>query len=69
MLLQSSYGYILRRRYHQRSYPEIRTAEVHFNPSRIITDRGTAFTSTEFKDYCRKENIASQDYGWFIQGQ
>jgi len=24
------------------------------NPSRIITDRGT---STEFEDYCRKENI------------
>lgn len=26
-------------------------------PSRIITDRGTAFTSVAFKDYCRKHNI------------
>lgn len=27
------------------------------NPRRIISDRGTAFTSNEFHDYCRKENI------------
>ncbi|CAH2094786.1 unnamed protein product [Euphydryas editha] len=27
------------------------------NPRRIITDRGTAFTSDEFADYCREENI------------
>lgn len=27
------------------------------NPRRFITDRGTAFTSHEFEDYCREENI------------
>lgn len=27
------------------------------NPRRIISDRGTAFTSKEFKDYCSAENI------------
>lgn len=27
------------------------------NPVRIITDRGSAFTSTAFKDYCLKQNI------------
>ena len=27
------------------------------NPSRIITDRGTAFTSTAFKEYCEKQQI------------
>jgi len=27
------------------------------NPQRIISDRGTAFTSTDFKDYCSEENI------------
>jgi len=27
------------------------------NPSRIITDRGTSFTSTEFKIYCNQEDI------------
>lgn len=25
--------------------------------SRIISDRGTAFTSNEFEDYCHKKNI------------
>lgn len=31
---------------------------VHFgNPKRIISDRGTAFTSNEFREYCKKENI------------
>lgn len=27
------------------------------NPRRIISDRGTAFTSNEFREYCKKENI------------
>lgn len=27
------------------------------NPRRIITDKGTAFTSTSFKDHCKEENI------------
>lgn len=27
------------------------------NPSRIITDRGAAFTSNDFKEYCESENI------------
>lgn len=27
------------------------------NPSHIITDHGTLFTSNEFKEYCEKENI------------
>lgn len=27
------------------------------NPSRIITDRGAAFTSTDFKKYCEDEKI------------
>ena len=27
------------------------------NPSRIITDRGTAFTSNDFHDYCKNQNI------------
>lgn len=27
------------------------------NPARIITDRGTAFTSNSFKEYCESENI------------
>lgn len=27
------------------------------NPGRIISDRGTAFTSKEFEEYCQKENI------------
>lgn len=27
------------------------------NPQRIITDRGTAFTSGEFAEYCKEENI------------
>lgn len=27
------------------------------NPRRIISDRGTSFTSQEFKSYCKEENI------------
>lgn len=27
------------------------------NPSRIVSDRGTAFTSAEFENYCHQENI------------
>lgn len=27
------------------------------NPSRIITDRGSAFTSTDFHEYCKEQNI------------
>jgi len=32
-------------------------AAIFCNPRRIISDRGTAFTSSEFKEYCRTENI------------
>ena len=32
--------------------------QVNFeNPRRIISDRGTAFTSNEIEEYCKKENI------------
>lgn len=34
-----------------------RQAITFCNPRRIISDRGTAFTSGEFKKYCREENI------------
>ncbi|GFX59635.1 hypothetical protein TNCV_3754001 [Trichonephila clavipes] len=27
------------------------------NPARIITDKGSAFTSSSFEDYCKKQNI------------
>ncbi|GFY25016.1 transposon Ty3-I Gag-Pol polyprotein [Trichonephila clavipes] len=27
------------------------------NPARIITDKGSAFTSSAFEDYCNKQNI------------
>ncbi|GFT51786.1 transposon Ty3-I Gag-Pol polyprotein [Trichonephila clavipes] len=27
------------------------------NPARIITDNGSAFTSSAFEDYCKKQNI------------
>lgn len=27
------------------------------NPRRVVSDRGTAFTSNDFKEYCRHENI------------
>lgn len=37
---------------------KIRIHQQHFgNPHRFITDRGTAFTSTEFRQYCEEENI------------
>jgi len=32
-------------------------ASVFGNPKRIITDRGTAFSSNAFEDYCTRENI------------
>lgn len=32
-------------------------ANIFGNPKRIISDRGTAFTSNEFREYCRSENI------------
>ncbi|XP_025837022.1 uncharacterized protein LOC112906662 [Agrilus planipennis] len=32
-------------------------AVIFGNPRRIITDRGTAFTSTAFLEYCKEENI------------
>lgn len=32
-------------------------AEIFGNPRRIISDRGTAFTSNAFRDYCKDENI------------
>lgn len=34
-----------------------RQAATFENPRRIISDRGTAFTSNDFEDYCRRENI------------
>ncbi|GFY30307.1 transposon Ty3-I Gag-Pol polyprotein [Trichonephila clavipes] len=30
---------------------------VYGNPARIITDKGSAFTSSAFEDYCKKQNI------------
>lgn len=36
----------------------LRIIEQHFgNPQRIITDRGSAFTATEFKEHCEAEKI------------
>ncbi|XP_011698713.1 PREDICTED: uncharacterized protein LOC105456415 [Wasmannia auropunctata] len=32
-------------------------AAIFGNPRRIISDRGTAFTSKDFEEYCRQENI------------
>lgn len=32
-------------------------ATVFCNPRRIVTDRGTAFTSSEFEGYCKEQNI------------
>lgn len=32
-------------------------AAVFCNPRRIVTDRGTAFTSSEFEEYCKVQNI------------
>jgi len=32
-------------------------AAIFCNPRRIISDRGTAFMSNEFREYCRDENI------------
>lgn len=34
-----------------------KVAAIFGNPKRIISDRGTAFTSNEFREYCREENI------------
>lgn len=34
-----------------------RQAAIFGNPRRIISDRGTAFTSEEFETYCKDENI------------
>lgn len=31
--------------------------QIFGNPRRIVSDRGTAFTSNEFEDYCKEENI------------
>ncbi|GFV09324.1 transposon Tf2-9 polyprotein [Trichonephila clavipes] len=37
---------------------KLKQQEVTFgNPHRIITDKGTAFTSKEFREYCENENI------------
>ncbi|GFU27273.1 transposon Ty3-I Gag-Pol polyprotein, partial [Nephila pilipes] len=30
---------------------------VYGNPARIITDKGSTFTSSTFEDYCNKQNI------------
>ena len=34
-----------------------RQAATFGNPKRIISDRGTAFTSTTFKEYCKREDV------------
>lgn len=34
-----------------------RQATIFGNPHRIISDRGSAFTSHEFEDYCKQEKI------------
>lgn len=31
--------------------------QIFGNPQRIVTDKGTAFTSSQFNDYCKEENI------------
>ncbi|XP_050339660.1 uncharacterized protein LOC126765957 [Bactrocera neohumeralis] len=37
---------------------KLMTQSINFgNPVKIISDRGSAFTSDEFKEYCRSENI------------
>ncbi|GFT82408.1 retrovirus-related Pol polyprotein from transposon 17.6 [Trichonephila clavipes] len=37
---------------------KLKQQEITFgNPHRIITDKGTAFTSKEFQEYCENENI------------
>ena len=35
----------------------LRQSAVFDNPRRMITDRGTAFTSSEFETYCEEERI------------
>lgn len=37
---------------------KLKIHQQHFgNPSRFITDRGTAYTSRDFQEYCKEENI------------
>ena len=37
---------------------KLKIHQQHFgNPTRIITDRGTAYTSNDFQEYCKGENI------------
>lgn len=38
-------------------YQKIRCTKRYFWATRLISDRGSAFTSSLFKDYCRAENI------------
>jgi len=33
-------------------------SQISGNPARIITDRGTGFSSSEFQEYCRNEKIS-----------
>ncbi|GFX66334.1 transposon Ty3-I Gag-Pol polyprotein [Trichonephila clavipes] len=42
-----------------RSHKSIRKPKtcLRKNPARIITDKGSAFTSSAFEDYCKKQNI------------
>lgn len=37
-----------------------RQSHIFGNPRRIVSDRGSAFTSREFKEYCQSENIKHQ---------
>lgn len=37
-----------------------REASIFGNPNRIVSDRGSVFTSGEFEEYCRSEDISHQ---------
>ncbi|UYV74561.1 hypothetical protein LAZ67_12000143 [Cordylochernes scorpioides] len=39
--------------------------QIFGNPRRIITDQGTAFTSNDFKEYCKEESI---EHCWITTG-
>ncbi|GFW89041.1 blastopia polyprotein [Trichonephila clavipes] len=56
----NSYGYIspVKSTSSRDALEKLKQQEITFgNPHRIITDKGTAFTSKEFREYCENENI------------